>query len=211
MRLLTGLLLLASCGHTLTAAPTLLSEISWTIDDPRFGGYSGLELSDDGQSLVAVSDRGVSIVTATIQRTDGIIAGFDNAVMTDLPNARGQIEDAWADSEGLAIAPDGTIYVSTEGWQHTVFAFSPNATRAKSMPRHPDFRHLQTNSSLEALAIGPDGWKGISPVSDFSPACGVSIWTAPAKKPCWIQPTEPTIISKGSPFGVIPKATCGSQ
>lgn len=157
MRLLICLLLLTGCGHTLTAAPTLLSETTWTGTDPDFGGFSGFEISDDGRTVETITDRGIGIVTATLERTDGIITGVSHAVSTQLPNQQGRTAKAWADSEGLAIASDGTIYVSTEGPLHRVFAFAPNATQAAALPQHPDFANLQPNSSLEALAIGPDG------------------------------------------------------
>ena len=157
MRLLAGLLLLAGCGQVLTAGPTLLSETTWSSTDPGFGGFSGLELSDDGRSIVTISDRGISMTTANLERTDGIITGITDEVTTQLPNPKGQRRKQWADSEGLAIARDGTIYISTEGSHHRIFAFSPNADKAIALPQHPDFPSLQANSSLESLAIGPDG------------------------------------------------------
>lgn len=143
-------------GHSLTAAPQLLSETTWTQNDPSFGGFSGLEISDDGTSLVTISDRGITMVTATLSRKDGIITGITDTVTTQLPDRRGRLRDAWADSEGLAIGEDGTIFVSTEG-QHRIFAYAQNAAQAEALPQHPDFPNLQNNSSLESLAIGPDG------------------------------------------------------
>ena len=42
-------------------------------DDPNFGGFSGIELSDDGRRFYALSDRG-HLATGTISRTDGRIS-----------------------------------------------------------------------------------------------------------------------------------------
>jgi len=156
MRALLILLLLAGCAQAPVAASKLLSATTWTSSDASFGGFSGLEVSDDGRSMTTVTDRGIALVVATLERQDGIITGISNATRTQLPNPRGRIRQAWADSEGLAIAPDGTLFVSTEG-RHKVYSFAPDATRATALPQHPDFPKLQSNSSLEALAIGPDG------------------------------------------------------
>tara|TARA_R110002051_G_scaffold218784_2_gene282591 strand:+ start:4684 stop:5544 length:861 start_codon:yes stop_codon:yes gene_type:complete len=157
MRTLLALLLLAGCSQVPLSATKFLSETVWTSSEANFGGFSGLEVSDDGRSISTVTDRGIGIVRATLVREDGIITGISNASRTLLPNPRGHRRPIWADSEGLAIAPDGTIFVSTEGPRHTVYAFAPDASQATALPQHPDFPRLQNNSSLEALAIGPDG------------------------------------------------------
>ncbi|HHB80819.1 MAG TPA: esterase-like activity of phytase family protein, partial [Aliiroseovarius sp.] len=87
----------------------------WDIDAEGFGGFSGLEVSDDGSTFTALSDRG-RFLSGTITRDEtgainGIQAGEIHALIPPSPGA-------WApyqiDSEGLAIAQDGTIYVSFE-------------------------------------------------------------------------------------------------
>jgi len=150
-------LLLASCGHTLSANPTLLSETVWSDGAEDFGGYSGLELSDDGMHFTTITDRGIWVTTGDLVRKDGVITGVTNTQEVSFPRPDGKLGERWADSEGLAIAPDGTIFVSTEGGRHRVFEFPAGAAKAIPLPRHPDFPKLQANSSLEALAIGPDG------------------------------------------------------
>ena len=157
MKLLIWVLLLTGCGQHMTASPSLLSETTWTNKDANFGGFSGLEISEDGQTLTTITDRGIGIVNATLVRTNGIISGITDAVSRQLPDPQGRAQQEWADSEGLAISANGTIYVSTEGIRHRVYEFAPDATKAKPLPQHSDFPKLQANSSLEALAIGPDG------------------------------------------------------
>ncbi len=154
---LACILLLAGCGQSTLAEARLLSQTNWAYDSPEFGGYSGLELSEDGTSLTALTDRGIAIITANLDRTDGIITAITDAKIMQMPDTNGKIREQWADSEGLAIAPDGTLYVSAEGPDHSVFAFAPDTRKADRLPRHPAFANLQGNSSLEALAIGPDG------------------------------------------------------
>ncbi len=151
-------MMLAACGHHLTAAPTLLSATTWTDPDPFFGGFSGFEIAEDGRSFHALSDRGAMLATATLTRKDGIITAISAPEMTRLRRPDGKQGETWIDSEGLAIAADGTIFVSSEGPQHSIFQYnSRDAAKAIVLPQHPDFASLQSNSSLEALAIGPDG------------------------------------------------------
>ncbi|MDG1377610.1 MAG: esterase-like activity of phytase family protein [Yoonia sp.] len=97
------------------------------------------------------------MTTGDLIRENGIITGVANAQEVSFPRPNGTLGKRWADSEGLAIAPDGTVYISTEGPRHRVYEFPAGATKAIPLPQHPDFANLQRNSSLEALAIGADG------------------------------------------------------
>ncbi len=133
------------------------ARLTWVEDDPRFGGFSGLELAGDGVALVAISDRGRVLRGRILRDAAGRMTGLR---MDDLAPLVPQSPGAWArwevDSEGLAIAPDGTAYVSFEG-MHRVLRFDDLTGPATALPRHPDFRGMTNNASLEALAIGPDG------------------------------------------------------
>lgn len=157
MRRLVCLFLLAGCGHTLSAGPTLLSETRWSDTAESFGGFSGLELSDDGLHFTTITDRGIWVTTGDLVREDGIVTGVSNTKTVSFPRADGTLDEVWTDAEGLAVAPDGTVYISTEAPHHTLFAFPVGSTKATALPRHPAFASLQSNSSLEALAIGQDG------------------------------------------------------
>ena len=67
------------------------------------------------------------------------------------PNLEGNAVAGWADAEGLTIASDGTIYISTEGPLHGSLTYPVGATETVVLPKHPAFSDLQDNSSLEAL------------------------------------------------------------
>lgn len=141
--------LLASCGQ-LSAGPDTFSRYTWTNADDRFGGLSGLDMSDDGSSFTAIGDRGV-FVTGHIQRgSDGQITDIINTKIHPLrgPNS--------PDSEGIAVGAGGTVFVSVEA-THRVYAFDDVTARPRELPRHADFQNMQANSSLEALAIDADG------------------------------------------------------
>ncbi|MCX7646264.1 MAG: esterase-like activity of phytase family protein [Rhodobacteraceae bacterium] len=129
----------------------------WTADDPRFGGVSGLELADDGETFAAVTDRGMLLTGRLLRDGAGRLSGVDGVRIQPLRDARGApVTGRDADAEGLAVAPDGTLYVSFEA-EHRVWSFAGPGTPARPLPLHPDFARLQNNSGLEALAIDREG------------------------------------------------------
>ncbi len=126
------------------------------MDDPRFGGFSGIEVFDQGRRFVALSDRG-AMITGTLQRQDDVITAIDAGPMYQLRGAFDlPLDRANSDSEGLARALDGTLYVSFE-WTHGLRHFAGVDKRGGDLITSPAFATLQTNSSLEALAIDTDG------------------------------------------------------
>ena len=156
-----GLILNAVLCAPLAAQPAGLAEEAgrfvWELEAEGFGGFSGLEVSADGATFTALSDRG-RYLSARIERDGagriiGIAAGPVRALVPPAPGAWAAYE---IDSEGLAIAPDGTAYVSFEGI-HTVFRFDGLSQPAVALPQHADFAGMIANASLEALAIGPEG------------------------------------------------------
>ena len=122
----------------------------------RFGGFSGLELSDDGMRFTSVSDRG-SIVEGSFFRRGGRIIGIKAGPIRPLKTPEGKpVRDLQSDAEGLAVREDGRIYVSFEG-THRIWTYRDAGSEAAWLPRAEAFKTMQRNSSLEALAIGPDG------------------------------------------------------
>ena len=133
-----------------------LGSFTWSERDAAFGGFSGLEISDDGDSFTAITDKG-SIVEGRLIREDGVIAGVAAGQLTELRDTDGSELDRYeGDSEGLAIRDDGRIYISFEAI-HRVWTYRDTKSEGAWLPRHADFEGLQNNSSLEALAIAPDG------------------------------------------------------
>jgi hypothetical protein len=154
MRLLIAALFWA-VPTVLTAQAELLGTYVWTMPDDNFGGMSGIEVSDDGNRFTALTDRG-HMALGVFERQNGAIANIQ-ATLTPLrnDNARG-LPSFRSDSEGLAIRPDGRLFVSFERY-HRVWTYSEPNSEAAWLPRHEDFRKLQVNSSLEALAIDAQG------------------------------------------------------
>ncbi|MGR3511434.1 MAG: esterase-like activity of phytase family protein [Paracoccaceae bacterium] len=123
-------------------------------------GVSGLEVTPDGMGFVAVADRGWwleglfqregdAITAVDIERVEPII-GQDG-----FPVSARRVGD-WSDAEGLALAPDGTAWVSFERWAH-VWRFDRVYGRAQWIKDHPTFYDHADNWQLEAAAIDPNG------------------------------------------------------
>ncbi len=134
-----------------------LGSYTWRMEAAGFGGFSGLELAPDGTGFTAISDRGLRI-DGRLQRRAGVISGVRAGPLHPLLDPEGKrLTGVRNDPEGLAIRADGRSFVSFEG-VHRVWAYLAPGAPAAWLPRHPDFKALQTNSSLEALAIDRRGW-----------------------------------------------------
>lgn len=130
----------------------------WSMDDEEFGGFSGIEISPDGRSFTALSDRS-SIRWGSIERdAEGRISALEPAGRAHLLDSKGKwLQPGWqGDSEGLAVGADGTIWVSFERLTRVVRYDTPDSL-AQPLPRPPEFKSMQRNSSFEALAVTPDG------------------------------------------------------
>lgn len=138
------------------AEATYLGSFTWHGEGVNFGGFSGLEISDDGATFASTTDRGY-LVTGRLVRAGDAMTAIEAGAPVPLMNSDGSPLGRYeTDSEGLAWASDGTLYVSFEG-DHRLMAFSAGGDQGRELPRAPDFAALQLNSGLEALAIGPDG------------------------------------------------------
>lgn len=174
---LLALMLLAGCmaGFAVQRPDArFVGTYIWPATEHRLGGFSGLEMSDDGSRLTAISDRG-AMVTATVTRLEGRISGvkLDRALL--LTNRRGEpLERSRADSEGLAIGPDGRMYVSFEGAHRVVSYADPN--KEQVLARDPSFDALSGNSGFEALAIDPQGRLLIIPERSGRLNLGFPVW-----------------------------------
>ncbi|SMY07020.1 hypothetical protein LOM8899_01151 [Flavimaricola marinus] len=133
-----------------------LGSYQWVDDRSYFGGFSGLEVSDDGMSFVAISDSGY-MTDGEFLREDDRIVGLTVGPFLGLKDRNGNtMGGGWTDSEGLAIAPTGERFISFERIARVRAETGENG-RPTMLPRIEAFTTMQLNSALEALAIGPDG------------------------------------------------------
>lgn len=154
-------LVLLAAGLQGSASPTpppgFLGAFHWTVADPRFGGFSAIELSADGTAFTVLNDK-AQFVRGTLRRSaDGIIAGVDAGPVTPLKSPDGGLllgDDS--DSEGLAVAADGTTYVSFEGVVR-VLRYPNLDDVPERLPSPPEFEDFPHNGALEALAMDGNG------------------------------------------------------
>ena len=158
-RLLFGLIAALACAGTAPGADVGINVLSthvWDMPQPWFGGFSGMEVSENGETLTLITDRG-SLVTARLTRVDGSITEARVLSRKALRHRNGQIiKGSVRDAEGLAIGTDGRAYVSFEN-RHRVALLDLRTGITRSLPAHPDFEGFPVNGGLEALAVHPDG------------------------------------------------------
>ena len=123
-------------------------------------GLSGLVVSDTGDTFVAVADRGWWVEGRFERRGEVMTAVEITAIepiigQDGFPVSARRVGD-WSDAEGLAIAPDGTAWVSFERWAR-VWRFDRVFGTAQWIKDHPTFYDHAENWQLEAVAIAPDG------------------------------------------------------
>lgn len=129
---------------------------TWRAKPDWFGGFSGIEVSDDGTAMTVLSDR-ATVVRARIQRESDEISGIELESAQRLRSSKGRyLLGRIMDSEGLAVAPDGSLYISFEGVSRVVH-HQRDDSRARVLPRPKAFRSLPLNKALEALAIDEQG------------------------------------------------------
>ncbi len=148
-----------SVGAATSAELTPIGSFDWETD--LIVGLSGIEVSEDGDSFVAIGDRGFWL-SGRFLREGEAITGLEIDQLKALLGSNGFPVSArrvgdWSDSEGLAIAPDGTAWVSFERWAR-VARYDRGLSDAESWIRdHPTFYDHADNWQLEALALSPEG------------------------------------------------------
>lgn len=130
----------------------------WTGADEDFGGFSGIEMSADGRSYTALSDR-ATVRWGSIERdSQGRIRSLSTAGRARLQDSSGtKLKPGYlGDAEGLAIDAEGRMYVSFEGLDR-IARFDDPDRPAERIPPAPAFKGLVRNAGLEALAVTPEG------------------------------------------------------
>ncbi|NDU99646.1 esterase-like activity of phytase family protein [Pseudoroseicyclus tamaricis] len=120
---------------------------------PLPGGASAIEVSDDGSSVVLVMDRG-TFVTGRLERQGDRLTGFIEESRRSFVGPDGEeLPQNERDSEGLAIAADGTMYVSFEGTDR----ITEVGETLRDVLAPPDLPDAFDNEGYEALAIDAEG------------------------------------------------------
>ncbi|WP_102223964.1 esterase-like activity of phytase family protein [Acidimangrovimonas sediminis] len=163
LALIAGVALAGAAVGTMSGrarTPDLATHVGtyvWHVDDPHFGGWSGLELSDDGHRFLSQSDKGNLISGSLTRDASGAVTAVSANPITPERGPDGKVLRATRrDSEGLAVSSSGKIYLSFEGIQRVLEYDRPDGP-AHALPRDPAFLNMPLNGSLEALAVDAGG------------------------------------------------------
>jgi hypothetical protein len=168
----------------------LIGAYTWRAKPDWFGGFSGIEVSDDGTAMTVLSDR-ATLARARIrrdggQRNAGVISAVELVSAQRLRSSKGRyLLGRIMDSEGLAVAPDGSLYISFEGVSRVVH-HRRDDSRAQVLPRPKAFRSLPLNKALEALAIDAQGRLYTLPENAPDPNGEIPVWRWDGTR--WSQP-----------------------
>lgn len=123
------------------------------------GGLSGLHVSDDGESLIAVSDDGRLITGALAHTSLGAMKSWTIEREAPLPGLEGA-DKKDADAEALLRQPDGSWLVTFER-RHRIERYPGGEDGPAGAPRSLEvpasLKSLPANKGIEALALRPDG------------------------------------------------------
>lgn len=159
MRRCSGLALAAAlAGSAACAEPaTYLGTYRWRVDGPAFGGFSALDLSEDGRAYVTVSDRGQVLAGRFLRDADGVVTGASVLLQDWVRNPQGQrLLGKLADAEGVARDGHGGIFVSFEG-EARVAHYPAIGGPAIDIASPRDFAGFPGNEGPEALAMDAKG------------------------------------------------------
>ncbi|MDX1743649.1 MAG: esterase-like activity of phytase family protein, partial [Ruegeria sp.] len=157
IQLIAALLLTGSVGAAEIKQATQLNSFVWRHSEDWFGGFSAVHISENGQNMIALSDRAI-LLHARIHRDSDQIAHIQITEHWPVLSSKGRpLSGSTGDSEGIAVTPDGTYYISFEAVHRVAQYASPDA-KAQVLPRPKMFDDLNLNGSFEALAIDHRGW-----------------------------------------------------
>lgn len=141
------------------------------------GGYSALHMAADGLHAVVMTDKG-GLLRLAITRDRGRIAKVTSGRVEPILDRDGKpLIKGQNDTEGLALAPDGRAWISTEGTAR-VLAFARLGGAATRMARPRAFADYPSNTAFEALARAPDGSLWLIPEYPVGPGdFPVWIWS----------------------------------
>jgi hypothetical protein len=151
-------------------AGELAGELEWaggikiTSANPDFGGWSGLSVSADGSTLVAVSDTANWLSAQILYDEKGRLSGLADAAMAPLLDLKGKPigGKVMGDAEGLTITGSdplkGDAYVSFERL-HRVWRYALGEKGFLAVPSavvtQRRLGEMPGNGGIEALAIMP--------------------------------------------------------
>ncbi|MEM1366155.1 MAG: esterase-like activity of phytase family protein [Pseudomonadota bacterium] len=131
----------------------------WDASHSEFGGFSGLHISEGGNQLLAISDRGKWLRADLQRQPGGDVSPTFSAHLADIADPSGQVarRKQDKDAEGLAVLR-GRAFVSFERLDIVREYSVPGEgipAAARKVPYPFPVHELRQNEGLEALAAAP--------------------------------------------------------
>ncbi|MQY42061.1 esterase-like activity of phytase family protein [Epibacterium sp. SM1969] len=177
----------ANVSQTAPNQAKLLSSLSLELKEPWFGGLSAVAVDAKGENVTVLTDRS-HLLQGKLLRDDGALTGMQLKAHNQLRNIWGKEMKSgrdFLDSEGLSVTPDGTIYVSFEGFAR-VSRYETRTAKAEDLPQPRSFRHFGFNKALEGLANDKNG--NLYTLPEKAPGEGFPVWRWNGRT--WQQPFE---------------------
>lgn len=135
----------------------LIDSYTWRNGPKGLGGLSGLRVTADGAGFTAITDRGGWLSGRFVRDGAGHITGVTSGTIK-LLRALGAspLRKGRTDSEGLDIAPDGSVYISFER-EARVLRYARLDGPAENLPIPEAFSKFAANKSLESVAVDAQG------------------------------------------------------
>ncbi|MES1198816.1 MAG: esterase-like activity of phytase family protein [Pseudomonadota bacterium] len=171
----------AAPGAARVGALTFRGGLELHSSDPGFGGWSGLDVLEDGR-VIAISDTGVWLSARLVLDDAGALVGLAEPRMAAMRDEHGDVfpDKISADAEDVTQMPDGRFAVSFEQTQ-TIRIYDLNRDgpfgAAQPGPRLAETERLPPNEGLEALTT--DGSGAFVVGAEHGERRGHMIWIAP--------------------------------
>ncbi len=127
--------------------------------DPRFGGLSAIDVSADGTSVLALTDRGHWVRARLGYDRAGRLARIGHGAIGPLPGLPAGSDRRLSDSEALARSQRGIVVAFERDHRLVDFRLDAmgNPTRGRRLASPDGLLRLAANSGIEALARLADG------------------------------------------------------
>jgi len=145
-----------------------------TSDNPDFGGFSALGVSEDGKLMIALSDRGRRFSARLVVDEAGNLAGLRSSDLATMAGLDGRALSSKSESDAEAMSPgvNGEIIVAFER-NHRLWLYPPNQITPIAMSIPEELKSLKKNSGIEALTLLNDG--SLISISEGNPSVNQSL------------------------------------
>lgn len=157
------LVALIGAASMASAEAEYLGSYRWERPEERHGGYSGIEVLDQGRRFLVIGDNG-QLVQGRFERDGDAIVAMPAPYIGGLQSPTGAFvgtipkrgEIVGSDSEDISLAPNGDLIVAFES-DTRVWRYSDPEGPARALPRHGDFAKMPLNGALESVAVDENG------------------------------------------------------